>query len=383
MRSKRVAVLVAAVVAGAGTAVHSPAGAFTGPAEGARTPSETELIGIARDYLQKRADQLTLKSMGVRTIRTPRVAGKLAARVVRDAAVLAGRRDLYRENDGGNKGAQVTLGSPKVRADGGRITLEAVEETRLYYAEVPEDEPEFESFSLPHTFTFQDVGGWKLVEDEVHTAPGAPSAPTQPDSGRPGDSADAGGGGSPAQDSPARTERPSASAAREAEPMAASGMSQANRKKVVAYANKYVHRYNPNYRRYDQDCTNFISQAMRAGGWKYKGSGWSSRKDKDKWYYGSNTRTTSFTWAAAENWGVFARDKSKRTKALSNVWHLRAADVLQANLDRRGGKDHSMIVVKKGKSDTYLNYHTVNTKNKKLSRLIKENPGATWYAHRV
>ncbi|MFM9369140.1 amidase domain-containing protein [Streptomyces sp. Da 82-17] len=386
MRIERAALLIAAVVAGTGVATTLPASAAAAPgapAAGARTPSGAELTEIARDYLQKRADQLTLGSQGVQSLRTPRLAGELAARARQDAAVLSERRDMYRENDGGNKSARVVLGSPKVTAAGDRVTLEATEETRLYYAQVPKGEPAYESFSLPHTFTFtftftfRDEGGWKLVADEAHTAPGAPSAPTQTDAARPADPAGREGGGGEA---PAGTQRPAAPAARDVELM---GMSTAKRKKVVSYANKYVHSYNSRYRRYEQDCTNFVSQAMRAGGWSHKGSGFWDRKDSDKWYYGGSTRTTSYTWAAAENWGVFARDKSRRTKPLSNVWYLRAADVLQANLDGSGGKDHSMIVAKKGANETYLNYHTVNTKNKKLSRLIKENPGATWYAHRV
>ncbi|MFP3991858.1 amidase domain-containing protein [Streptomyces sp. E11-3] len=120
---------------------------------------------------------------------------------------------MYRENDGGNRSAQLTLDSLKLQTGGDGATPRAHEETRLYHVEVAEGEPEFESSSIPHRFTFRDV--------------------------------------------------------------------------------------------------------------------------------------------------------------------------LQANLDGSGGKDHSMIVVKKGTKDTYLNYHTTDTKNKKLSRLIKENRKAKWYAHRV
>lgn len=46
------------------------------------------------------------------------------------------------------------------------------------------------------------------------------------------------------------------------------GMSTTNKKKVVSYALKWGNSYNPNYKTYDTDCTNFASQALAAGGWK-------------------------------------------------------------------------------------------------------------------
>ncbi|MFH8517553.1 amidase domain-containing protein [Streptomyces gelaticus] len=128
-------------------------------------------------------------------------------------------------------------------------------------------------------------------------------------------------------------------------------------------------------------CTNFISQAMRAGGWKMTSGSFSSRKDNKKWFHASHTWTTSYTWAGAENWYWFASKHSKRTKMLNNVWKMQSADVLQADWKRDGIIDHTMIVTKKSKGEIYLTYHTPSVQNKKLSTILAKYPRAAWYAH--
>jgi hypothetical protein len=69
-----------------------------------------------------------------------------------------------------------------------------------------------------------------------------------------------------------------------------------NYEAMVSYAYQYWNNYNGAFRPYDNDCTNFISQAMQAGGWTYVGSGMSDRTDNHFWYYGDFT-FTSGTWA--------------------------------------------------------------------------------------
>jgi len=106
--------------------------------------------------------------------------------------------------------------------------------------------------------------------------------------------------------------------------------------KMVAYANKYWKNYSDDWRRYDNDCTNFISQAMWAGGWKATAGSIISRKDNRLWFYGSTKIATSYTWAGAENWYWFASKHSKRTRTMPRVWDLAYADVFQAAWDRNG-----------------------------------------------
>ena len=44
-----------------------------------------------------------------------------------------------------------------------------------------------------------------------------------------------------------------------------------DREAAAAYARKWATGTNPNYPRFDNDCTNFVSQVMLAGGWPMLG----------------------------------------------------------------------------------------------------------------
>jgi hypothetical protein len=74
----------------------------------------------------------------------------------------------------------------------------------------------------------------------------------------------------------------------------------------------------------DTDCTNFVSQTMRAGGWAtVGGSAWDilvNRGDNSKWWYGYSPSQCSYSWGAAQNWHLFANTYSGRTYILSSVY---------------------------------------------------------------
>ncbi|MET8765043.1 amidase domain-containing protein [Lentzea sp. NPDC004782] len=108
-----------------------------------------------------------------------------------------------------------------------------------------------------------------------------------------------------------------------------------NYQAMVNYAYQYANNPNPRYRTYGQDCTNFLSQIMAAGGWQPVDG---DRTNNGAWYYGEWLWTTTYTWAGAENWYWFAFQRTARTRLLANVWDLRIADVLQADWDPGAGK---------------------------------------------
>ncbi|WP_051838142.1 amidase domain-containing protein [Streptomyces sp. NRRL WC-3742] len=147
-------------------------------------------------------------------------------------------------------------------------------------------------------------------------------------------------------------------------------------------AERYAERPNTAYRDFGGegnggDCTNFISQALRAGGWQDK-PGW--YRDYHNWWYHSANQTWS--WANANHWGSFAVS-SGRTRNLSNVWQIGLSDILQVK--GRGGtvKTHSTIVHKVVNGMPYLAYHTNNRKNVSLSEFLRAWPGGTFYAYRT
>jgi len=124
------------------------------------------------------------------------------------------------------------------------------------------------------------------------------------------------------------------------------------------------------------DCTNFISQALRAGGWQDAQGLWF---DNGSWWYNSQNQMTH-TWINAQAWSMFA---PSRTNSLGNVWDLRIADVLQMDFNRDGAKDHTMLVTVWNSSQIYLTYHTIDTKNRSLSSILTQYPSAWYYADRT
>ncbi len=146
------------------------------------------------------------------------------------------------------------------------------------------------------------------------------------------------------------------------------------------YAYAHWKNYHPGYRSWANsnrggDCTNFLSQIMRRGGWR-DDLGW--YRSNSNWWYTSSHQT--YTWAGAENWSKFA---PKRTNRLDNVWKLGFADVLQMDFNRDGTMDHSMVVTKVTSRDVYLTYHSTNTKDRSLKSILRSYPRAWYYAYRT
>ena len=157
-----------------------------------------------------------------------------------------------------------------------------------------------------------------------------------------------------------------------------------NRSAIVNYAYKYWSNYNTSYRNFNNsgtqggDCTNFVSQAVLAGGWPQV-SGW-YRSDSVWWY---NSFNQSWTWINAHRWYLFTRNRP-RASALSNVSALVPGDILQIDFDRDGYIDHSTIVTKKDSSGrVYLTYHTNNTKDKSFWDFYSAYKNANYYAWRL
>ncbi|MCA6093753.1 amidase domain-containing protein [Streptomyces sp. SCA3-4] len=371
------AVVVAALGLGAAPAAlaaDAPAGAAPAPLPAADTAA---LHKIAENYLQRRADTVTATGRTALAPEPPQAAtAELGSRLATEFRQLAAQGRAYEKASGGYTRAEVKLTPGEATVAGGTATVRLTEDTRLLYPDVKPGEPDAEEYAVEHTLTFtRDAAGrWLLAADrpdlgtgDVTTYLDTPAeGPTEPDS----------------EDKGAPAVR--ASLARPADQAPVKAAASYNYSKMVAYANKYWKHPNDDYRTYGNDCTNFISQAMYAGGWKPVGGSLLDRTKNSKWFYGPRP-WTSYTWAGAENWYFFAQVHSKRTKPLRNIWALGTADVLQADWGPRPNNniDHSMIVTAITRTERYLTYHTGNTHNRKLSNLIAKRPDAWYYAHRT
>lgn len=139
------------------------------------------------------------------------------------------------------------------------------------------------------------------------------------------------------------------------------------------------------------DCTNFVSQSMKAGGFGFRGSGdgcrdetsqtewYVNRKSPPLWCLGSNR---DWEWSTA--WSVvydfkryftyhnaFASELGWTTSATTAKNLLSPGDIVQ--LQQLQGSSwvsyHNMLVTKETSSDILLTYHSNDTKDKPLSQI--------------
>lgn len=149
---------------------------------------------------------------------------------------------------------------------------------------------------------------------------------------------------------------------------------------MASYLERYWNKYNPAYRSFKGnggDCTNFVSQALRAGGWKDK-PGWF--RNANYWWYSRFNQSRS--WTSVEYWATFARS-SGRTSMLSNVWQLRKGDVLQVKPKNSNQKIHTMMVSYYSNGVPYFTYHSANRYRRSLNQVLLDWKGGVFYAYRT
>ncbi|ARI78217.1 amidase domain-containing protein [Halobacillus mangrovi] len=134
-----------------------------------------------------------------------------------------------------------------------------------------------------------------------------------------------------------------------------------NRREAVRYAERWWDSYNSAYKHFDLDCTNYISQCLRAGGaptWGLpnRARGW--------WYTGKNW---SYSWAVANSlrWYLSGSRQGLTAKEVSSADQLTPGDVICYDFEGDGRFDHNTIVVKKDSDGMPLvNAHTTNSRHR-------------------
>lgn len=134
-----------------------------------------------------------------------------------------------------------------------------------------------------------------------------------------------------------------------------------DRRKAVQYAERWWNDSNPNFRVFDVDCTNFISQCLLAGG------GWMHGKSnrEDGWWYSGDS--WSFSWAVAHSmrWYLSGAEKSIVGTEVERADQLQLGDVICYDFDGGGRWDHTTIVVAKDTNNMPLvNAHTDNSRHR-------------------
>lgn len=118
-----------------------------------------------------------------------------------------------------------------------------------------------------------------------------------------------------------------------------------NREKAVAYANRWWDSYNPAFVSFPtDDCTNYISQCLLAGGAPMTGAG---NRAKGWWYrYGKNP-SWSYSWAVAHSLKNYlgSAKTGLRGVRVNSPFELQIGDVICYDFDGDGRWQHNSIVV--------------------------------------
>ncbi|WNG61836.1 amidase domain-containing protein [Archangium gephyra] len=364
-------VLLSSSIASAQALVARPFSAAAGEADAG------ELLATATAFLENRNQQLLRDGRPGATSVVSNLSETMSARAARDNAALREFRDRLALLGETYSAAKTGTRLIDTREEDGR-TIARVEETSYFeYARVRGDEPTYTAFRVEREFTFsRHEGGWVLEDVRLLEQGGlAPlnEVVTEPVSAvgqllsPPEEAADL--------TRPALTPGVQESFLKEEAP--AANVASYDYSAMANYAVAWALGRNPSYRTFPNDCTNFISQAVTAGGWAQV-SGW--YQNNDVWWY--NSLNQSYTWAGAENWYWFATG-SGRTYMLANVWYMGVADVLQMDFENDNNINHTMMVTQIAGSEIYLSYHTTDTLNRSLSSIIAAYPSAWYYAHRT
>ncbi|ASK60934.1 hypothetical protein CFK37_01255 [Virgibacillus phasianinus] len=127
---------------------------------------------------------------------------------------------------------------------------------------------------------------------------------------------------------------------------------------AIKYANHWWNSYNPAYRQFDVDCTNYISQCLHAGGAPMTGA---PNRGRGWWYGASNW---SFSWAVAHSlrWYLSGSSSGLKGKEMEAATDLIPGDVICYDFEGDGRWNHNTIVVAKdGNGEPLVNAHTSNS----------------------
>lgn len=180
------------------------------------------------------------------------------------------------------------------------------------------------------------------------------------------------------------------------------GMTASQKLLAVSYALQYAAVYNYDYPSYPKDCANFISQALRAGGWRFVGDGsYLQMKDSNYWNFFTDVYPVPsyipYSWRVAHSQYEFAVGSSHRglplttqTKAgaIANQTQLFPGDLVYYSADTGDVKtmDHVVIVTNRGDGIVKISSHNEDRLNMKFTtwaELAQENAGSPVYFYFV
>ncbi|WP_163101985.1 amidase domain-containing protein [Peribacillus alkalitolerans] len=128
-----------------------------------------------------------------------------------------------------------------------------------------------------------------------------------------------------------------------------------NRMKAIQYAERWWDSRNPRYQSFKDNCTNYISQCLRAGGAPIWGS---PNRGKGFWYSGSSY---SYSWAVAHSLKQYLSNSKTglRAKKVARVTDLELGDIICYDFEGDGRYNHNTIIT--GRDDDGMPLVNANT----------------------
>lgn len=278
----------------------------------------------------------------------------------------------------------VKLLDSKVEMRGETLVLTATEDLVMYYVvgNRPHGPNDWQGQRLRHEFRFErkGSGGWSLTHDNaLWGSQGRESKPTG--DGKPAD------GSKPLAESAPELQFGASARVRPAAAAVGAASGTYNASAASSYAQTYVYTYNSAYQDItDFDCTNFVSQALRAGGWVDAGGFW---WDYYAWWYNLSNHSRTDTWVVAANLRNHVA-YSGRGYSLSAFTDLIVGDVMFADWWYASDPDidHSMLVTQKfsnNYADIKFTYHDTDRLNYSLASILASNPTSSnlYYGMRI
>ncbi|MDG5788790.1 amidase domain-containing protein [Evansella sp. AB-P1] len=134
---------------------------------------------------------------------------------------------------------------------------------------------------------------------------------------------------------------------------------QYDRLAVVRYAERWWNDYNPQYHQFENDCTNYISQCLHAGGAPMIGQ----PNRSNGWWYVNNNWSYSWSVAHALRWYFSSTERGLQATEVSSPEQLMKGDVICYDFNGDGRWQHTTIVVEKDEDRMPLvNAHTTNSR---------------------
>ncbi|WP_042455086.1 amidase domain-containing protein [Neobacillus dielmonensis] len=143
-----------------------------------------------------------------------------------------------------------------------------------------------------------------------------------------------------------------------------------NRLKAVQYAERWWNTPNPAYKKFENNCTNYISQCLTAGGAPMRGQ----PNRSNGWWY--NHANWSYSWAVAHTLRVYLNQSQVglRAKEVSSPDQLLLGDVICYDFEGDGRFNHNTIVT--GKDAYGMPLVNANTYNSRMRYWSYEDSSA-------